>query len=171
VSVRVCVFVCVLFSFRSVLRARCRGIIFYIYIYKANVCLFACECDGRGPYRNHHPPPPTWYCSFQDYLHFWKNWNVACSLGSILRTRCWAKVVFSFRSVQRLSPKHNSDRIARVLKRRSLCNPIVRPLPSNMQRCSGFCECDDCGPYRNHHRPTQRGFVLSNTTYIIGKIG
>jgi hypothetical protein len=33
------------------------------------------------------------------------NNGVVFSLGSVLRTRCWAKVVFSFRSVPRLTPK------------------------------------------------------------------
>jgi hypothetical protein len=44
------------------------------------------------------PPSPTWFRSFQDYLHFWKNWMTAPVAGQWHNN----EVVFSLGSVLRL---------------------------------------------------------------------
>jgi hypothetical protein len=123
------VFVCLFgggfFSFRSVLRNRedlhfwknwMTALMACILLYSLYnfVCLSLCESDGCGPYRNHHRPPQRGFVRFETTYIFWKNWimapvagqrhnnGVAFSLGSVLGTQFWAKVVFSFRSVLRL---------------------------------------------------------------------
>jgi hypothetical protein len=50
------------------------------------------------------------------------------------------------------------------------CLPIRCPGNVPLLCCLSLCECDGCGPYRNHHCPPQRGFVRFETTYIFGKI-
>jgi hypothetical protein len=50
------------------------------------------------------------------------------------------------------------------------CLPIRCPGNVPLLCCLSLCECDGCGPYRNHHCPPQRDFIRFETTYIFGKI-
>jgi hypothetical protein len=129
-SMRVCLFVCLfvclllvggfLFSLRSVLRNRedlhfwknwMMALMACVRLYSLYnfVCLSLCESDGCGPYRNHHRPPQR-FCSFQDYLRFWKNWITAPVAGQ----RHNNVVVFSFGSVLRLLLGSDNNEVVSV---------------------------------------------------------